>query len=154
MPEVEDRTLVEQPTLVVREKLPVADIPAFLGRAYGMIGAVMGRAGGKMAGMPFARYTRLGEAEFEVEAGFPLVAPVDGSGEVEAATLPSGPAAAVWHIGPYETLEVTYGAVEAWLAERSLEPDGPPWEAYYSDPHDQPDPATWRTEIVQPYKKG
>jgi AraC family transcriptional regulator len=76
----------------------------------------------------------------------------EGAGEVEASTLQGGPAAVIWHIGPYETLEVTYAAVEVWPAERSLEPDGSPWEAYCSDPKEQPDPATWRTEIVQPFR--
>jgi hypothetical protein len=30
---------------------------------------------------------------------------------------------------------------------------GNAWEVYLSDPSAQPDPATWRTEIVQPYRQ-
>ncbi len=27
------------------------------------------------------------------------------------------------------------------------------WEVFFSDPATEPDPATWRTEIVQPYRE-
>ena len=27
-----------------------------------------------------------------------------------------------------------------------------PWEVYFTDPASEPDPVTWRTEIIQPYR--
>ena len=31
-----------------------------------------------------------------------------------------------------------------------VQPLGPMWEIYWSDPEAEPDPATWRTEILVP----
>jgi effector-binding domain-containing protein len=45
-----------------------------------------------------------------------------------------------------------YQAIEAWVTEHNGVIDGPPWEVYYTDPNVQPDPNSWRTEIIQPYR--
>jgi len=36
------------------------------------------------------------------------------------------------------------------LADQGLEAAGPPWEVYERGPAEDPDSATWRTEVVQP----
>ncbi len=46
-----------------------------------------------------------------------------------------------------------YRAVAAWISGHGGEVVDDAWEVYLSDPTAQPDPATWRTEIVQPYRK-
>lgn len=33
------------------------------------------------------------------------------------------------------------------------EPDEDRWEVHLANPANQPDPATWRTEVVQPYRE-
>lgn len=151
MYDVVARTLVERPSLVVKDRLSVEEIPAWLGKVYHLVSERMEETGAIPAGPPFARYTMLGDDEFFVEAGFPLTAAVEGSGQVEASILPGGPAATVWHLGPYENTEQTYRLIQQWLDEHDVAASGPPWETYYSDPTEEPDPATWRTEIVQPY---
>ena len=45
-----------------------------------------------------------------------------------------------------------YQALASWVSSHGGEPAGDPWEVYFSDPASEPDPATWRTEIVQPYR--
>jgi effector-binding domain-containing protein len=45
-----------------------------------------------------------------------------------------------------------YEALADWVERRGGELDGEAWEVYYSDPGEQPDPATWRTEVIQPYR--
>jgi effector-binding domain-containing protein len=49
-------------------------------------------------------------------------------------------------------MKPAYEATERWISEHDGVPEGPPWEVYYSDPNQQPDPSTWRTEIVQPFR--
>ena len=45
----------------------------------------------------------------------------------------------------------TYEAIVTFLAEQHAEALGEPWEIYHSDPDVEPDPAQWRTEIIQPF---
>ena len=41
-------------------------------------------------------------------------------------------------------------AIVAWLDREGRKPAGPPRETYLTDPGENPDPETWRTEIAQP----
>ena len=43
-----------------------------------------------------------------------------------------------------------YEALASWVSSCGGEPAGDLWEVCFSDPASEPDPATWRTEIVQP----
>ena len=154
MYQVFSRQNVEQPTLTMTAKVPVAEIPDFLGKAYATVTEHVARSGLVFAGAPFARYRPLDDefAEFEIEAGFPVLSGAEGSAEVVASTLPGGIAAVVTHVGPYDQMKPAYQAIEAWIVEHDSQAEGPAWEVYYSDPIEQPNPANWRTEIVQPYK--
>ncbi len=154
MYEIEDRTLVEQPTMVMHGKVKLEDIPTFLGRVYHTVETQIREAGAHVVGLPFARYRPLDAEyrEFEIEAGLPVVMAVAGHGEVEASHLPGGPAAVIIHTGPYERMEPAYEAVNSWMRERGAHSEGPAWEVYHTDPNEEPDPATWRTEVVQPYR--
>lgn len=151
MHEVEVVVLEEQPALIVKGTVPVDQIAAFLGRAFRDVMARLAKVGASPVGPPFARYEVMMGA-FSVEAGFPVGPGVTGDGDVELITLPRGEAAVTWHIGPYDTMTTAYAALSSWLSHHSAETAGAAWEIYYSDPQDIPDPAKWRTEIVQPYR--
>jgi effector-binding domain-containing protein len=155
MYEIQERTLAEQPTMVVHGKVKLEDIPAFLGRVYHTVDSQIKTSGAHVAGPPFARYRPLDAEyrEFEIEAGLPVVLAVPGKGEVAASNLPGGPAAVTVHIGPYQRMEPAYDALATWMAERGVHSNGPAWEIYFTDPDEQPDPANWRTEIVQPFEE-
>jgi len=151
---IEDRSLTDQPTMVIHGKVKLQDIPRFLGRVYSTVERQVHESGAHMVGDPFARYRPLDSQyrEFEIEAGVPVLVAAAGHGEVGASHLPAGAAAVTFHTGPYERMEPAYEAIGTWLQERGLAADGPAWEVYHTDPDAQPDPATWRTEIVQPYR--
>jgi effector-binding domain-containing protein len=153
MYEIESRMLDPQPTLVVRGKVATAEMKDFLARAYHLVASRTTECGAHFAGPPFARYRALDAefSEFETEAGFPVVLQVPCSGEVEPSELPGGAAAATWHEGSYNTLTQAYEAVRAWIIERGSIPDSAPWEVYYTDPNEVPDPERARTEIIWPY---
>jgi effector-binding domain-containing protein len=154
MYQVSSRVFPEQPTLVMFAKVTVSEIPQFLGKAYGAVTSQVTRSGLTFVGPPFARCRALDDeySEFEIEAGFPVDRQAHAAGEVEPSTLPAGLAAVVTHIGSYDQMMPAYEAIASWIAEHNGVVDGAPWEIYYTDPNEQPDPATWRTEIVQPYK--
>jgi effector-binding domain-containing protein len=149
--EIELHDLREQPTAVMTSTVGVDEIPTFLGKAFTNTASLLKSQGLGPAGMPFARYQMLGDGRCRIEAGFPALAPPSGAGAVETSTLPAGPAVSIWHIGPYEETASAYEAIIQWVAEAGAEPIGPPWEIYYSDRAE--DPSTYRTEIVQPYRK-
>lgn len=154
MPDITTRHQRQQPTVVMRTTVPVESIPAFLAKAFHDTAEFIGTHGADYAGPPFARYAAVTEdvRVFEIEAGFPVAPAIAGDGEIEASMLPDCDVATVTHLGPYDTMRPTYERITEWLDGHHAVPIGPPWEVYYSDPDRQPDPATWRTDIVQPYR--
>ena len=87
-----------QPVAVVRAHVAVDGIPAFLAGAFGEVVEVLAAQGVEVAGPPFARYG-MGDAGFDVEAGFPTSGPVAPTGRVEVDELPGGPAIVILHRG-------------------------------------------------------
>lgn len=144
----EEITLVEldeQPTAVVRGRVPHDGIADFLGAAFGAVMGAVAASGVQVVGPPFARYRPTAESGWDIEAGFPVSGPFEGSG-VEAGLLPGGPAAQAVHRGSYDSVASTYDRVTAWVSEGGHAPTGPPWESYLDEP-DVPEP---RTLIVMP----
>lgn len=144
----------EQPVAVRSATLAAADIGAWIGPTYGKVAQYLAAHGSHPAGPPFARYRRVDDEKFEVSAGFPVPAAIAGDGDVHPMTLPGGPAAGTLYIGPYDAMAPAYRALVQWLAAHGAVANGDPWETYFSDPTTEPDPATWRTQIVQPYSTG
>lgn len=71
-------------------------------------------------------------------------------GRVRPVDLPAGELAVVVHHGSHDDIDVTYGRLGAWVVDHALAVDGPVHETYLVGPHDDPDPAAWRTEIGWP----
>ncbi|MFD8496090.1 GyrI-like domain-containing protein [Amycolatopsis sp. NPDC059657] len=150
--EIHSRTRDEQHTAVAETTLPISEIGPWLGQQYGAVAKVLATQGLAPAGPPFARYHPVAEGRFHIEAGFPVAAAIDPADGVRPATLPGGPAAETTHMGPYDAIEPAYGALAAWVADHDGELAGDAWEVYLTSPDEHPDPATWRTDIVQPYR--
>lgn len=146
------RPLQPQPALIIRSRIARDEIAATLGQSFGRIVQHALATGGVLAGQPFARYPEFGAGLITIEAGMPLAAPVPGSGDIEAFTLPGGLTAVAVHGGPYDKLSETFTAFERWIAAQGHSPDGPPWEVYVTDPAEHPDSADWRTEIYWPVR--
>ena len=142
----------EQSTAVAEAVLDVAEIGAWLGRHYGTIAGVLAAQGRVPAGPPFARYRPEPGGRFHVEAGFPVGTAIEPADGVRPSTLPAGPVVETVHVGSYETMEPAYGALASWVHEHDGEPAGAAWEVYLTSPEAQPDPGSWCTEVVQPYR--
>ena len=139
--------LQEQDVAVVCGHADVAQIATFLGGAFGEVMTAVEQQGRRVVGMPFSRYHPTGDDEFDIEAGFPVDAPVTGQGRVEASTLPGGPVALVVHHGSYDTLGAAYDAAIADIEKSGERVSGDPWECYLDGP-EVPEP---RTEVFVPY---
>jgi effector-binding domain-containing protein len=142
--------LVERPTAVVRERVRTSELAAFFGTAFGVVARVVTARGAQITGPPFGYYREMPQEWVDVEAGFPVAAPIEPLGRVVPGTLPAGRAAEATHVGPYAALPVTYGAVATAIAATGQQPAAGLWEFYLSDPQREPDPATWRTTVVWP----
>jgi effector-binding domain-containing protein len=148
--EVAIRKLERTPVLFVHKEVPLTGIPAALGEAYNAVFAYAASRGVHPSGAPYARYFTVSPEKVVLDAGIPLLGPLAGEGVVESGVLPAGEAAVTTHIGRYEEMEPAYAAMRAWMRANGRQEAGAPWEIYLSDPQQEPDPATWRTEVVWP----
>lgn len=149
-PQITSTQLMEQHTAVMRETVPMNALPEFFGRAFGAVMAAVGNQGLQVAGPPFGLYRGTPTDVVDVEAGFPVSAPIQGASGVVPAALPECQALEAMHAGPYDTLARTYADIQARMKELGLVPANMMWEYYLSDPAAEPDPAKWKTLVVWP----
>jgi AraC family transcriptional regulator len=142
--------LTEQTVAAVRERVPMTSLTDFFARAFGMVTAAVQGQGATLAGPPFARYRGMPGETVDVEAGFPVTGNVKEADGVSGGILPETDAFEALHIGPYDTLQQTYGAIQQQMAAEGLAPADMMWEYYLSDPEKEPDPAKWQTRVVWP----
>ncbi|MGQ0846264.1 MAG: MerR family transcriptional regulator [Sporichthyaceae bacterium] len=71
-------------------------------------------------------------------------------GRVESVQLPAVELAVTTHAGDHDDIAVTYGALGTYVSAHRFAVAGPVRESYLVGPRDNPDPASWRTEIGWP----
>ncbi|MPV37123.1 GyrI-like domain-containing protein [Georgenia subflava] len=142
--------LQEQQVAGVRLRVRMDEITTIFDTRFTEVLDALTAAGAQPAGAPYARYRGRPTDTVDVEVGFPVTAPFQGTGEVRGGTLPAVRAAEAVHPGSYDTLPETYAAVERWVAENDLQTLEESWEVYESGPESDPDPSTWRTRVVFP----
>jgi effector-binding domain-containing protein len=147
-PEIVD--LERQEAVAVRGEVAVAELPTFFERAFHEAAEAAAASGAEIVGPPFGFYPEMPTETVTVEAGFPVSTAVGNHGNAHRLVLPAGRAVQVLHIGPFDTLAQTYDELASWMADRGVEPAAVMWECYLSDPEADPDPASWRTQIVWP----
>ncbi|PYG01647.1 effector-binding domain-containing protein [Georgenia satyanarayanai] len=140
----------ERPTVGIRRRVPVAELPAFLEEAFDTVAAQVEGAGAHIAGAPFARYRGAPSDVIDVEAGFPLTEPWSGGGDLVVGALPATRAVEATHRGSYTVLRETYEEIERWTGEHDVQVREESWELYEAGPSSDPDPGTWRTRIIWP----
>jgi effector-binding domain-containing protein len=146
---VERTSLPEQHTLVVRSTVSPAEIPAFMGAAFGRVSEVARADGMPISGPPFARVRPEDDGALTLEAGFPVGGVVLGQGDVKASHLPGGPVLRTTHLGDYAGTSRAYQALADYASEHGLRPAGDAWEVYLSEPDD----AVPRTLVILPVRE-
>lgn len=147
---IERRDLAAQPALVIRRRIPRAELQATMADCFGRVFGYCQTVGLPLDGRPFTRYLNTGPGLWTIECGKPLAAPASGQGDIESIVLPGGSAVMAVHGGVYDQLPETYVALEQWIVSNGLEAGQGPWESYITDPAEHPDPADWRTEVYWP----
>ena len=142
-------TLEQRIAAVVRESVRMEAMPDFFGRAFHRSMAVMAAQGVTTVGPPVGVYFGWPSDTADVAAGFPADRPIIADAGVDPLALPGGRAATVVHVGPYDTMEATYGRLMAWLGAQGLTPGEVMWEEYLTEP-DPAHPEAIETRIVWP----
>jgi effector-binding domain-containing protein len=150
MAEIEIIEHTEQPVAVVRSVVMLDAMPDFFGRSYHALSEELAKQGSQIAGPPFARYYGMPTDRVDVEAGFPVAAPITASGDVQPASMPAGRCYEATHVGPYDTLVETYNRVLQQMEADGVTPSEVMWEYYLTDPDDEPDPGKWQTRVCWP----
>ena len=140
-----------QPTLSIRTRTPVQDLPQELGKAYGAIGQYLGELGEQPVGPPFAAYYNLDMQDLDVEIGFPVSRRLPGKDDIEASQIPGGKVATCIYTGPYSEMEPAYDALSQWIEDNGYQATGVAYEMYLDDPAQTP-PQEPKTQILFPLK--
>ncbi|MGO1973715.1 MAG: GyrI-like domain-containing protein [Propionibacteriaceae bacterium] len=143
-------TLIETdavPAVVVRGKVPMAELRDFFDRSFGQIERACAEQGIIPTGAAFARYHGAPTEIVDLEVGLPTGSPVRAAGGVEAGLLPAGRVVTATHIGGYEGLGAAWGQVGDWLGQQGLTPTETLWEVYVTEPAPDVDPDTMRTDV-------
>lgn len=151
--DITTEVLDEVPIVFARRRADVNAVADVLAEALpAVFGFVLGQ-GWAMAGPPLVRHIDQSPAFVTLEAGIPLAeappTPIDHD-DIEAGSLPAGPALTTIHTGPYDTLAEAHAAIDRWMADNDATSGGSPWEVYLTDPGEVPDPADWQTQVFWP----
>lgn len=149
---VSTREVEPRPILSVRATCAPDQISQTLAGLYAEINGAMARMGAEQAGQPLAIYHEFNDERVDLEAAIPTDRAVKSGERVKFGQLPGGMVAVLEYSGPYHELPQGHSAMDIFLEEKGLEPAGPPWEVYITDPTTEPDESKWRTDIVYPVK--
>ncbi|HEX4305668.1 MAG TPA: MerR family transcriptional regulator [Solirubrobacterales bacterium] len=150
--DVQHRAAPPLPAIGIRETVDREDVLAWWQGAIGELRATVGAQGLRSTGPIGGLYAG---GLYEHDRGEAVVfAPVDGQaraiGRVEALVVPAAELAVVMHHGSLVDIDVTYGALGAYVARHELSVEGPLRETYLRDADDTEDPDEWATEIGWP----
>jgi effector-binding domain-containing protein len=135
-----------QPTVVVRVRSAVQDLPQYFDRSFGLLFGYLGQHGEAPAGAPVAVYHNFDMQNLDLEISVPVARPLPGQGEVQASELPARRVATGLLTGPYEALPDFYRALNAWCAEQNLHAGPPAYETYLNNPAETP-PDQYQTRV-------
>lgn len=152
---VHERWQRAEPTVQVTTRTAWADLPEFFDGAYPLLFAHVARHGGGVVGPPGASYgtgAGIDHDDLTVSAWLCVDGelPADPAVGIRPGRLPATRLAVALHVGAFEDMSGTYGAVGRWVAEHDLAVTGPLQERYLAGPPQVTDPNGFRTEVGWP----
>jgi effector-binding domain-containing protein len=139
----------EQPTLCVRTRTPVENLPQTLGKAYGAIMETLGERSEMPVGPAYVAYFNMDMQDLDIEAGFPVAHEHGDHGDVKHGAIPAGKYATCTHVGPYDQMAPAYETLGQWMKEKQLTASGTVYELYFNSPADTL-PQDLKTQILFP----
>ena len=141
----------EQPTLVVRARTKLENLPQLIGESYGKLCAYLEKLGETVSDVPFVAYHNMDMQALDVEIGFPVANPLPEEGEIKSGLIPAGTRIFCIYRGPYGEMAPVYEEMQKWISENRCVPAGPVYEHYYNGPEFPESELV--TKIVMPVKK-
>lgn len=151
--EITRKNMDEIPFLYMRSQVRPSEISNALASMFVPIFQFATAQGIAFAGPPTARYISFGPGMVTIEAGMPVVGPIEDADDIMAGTLVGGDVVSTIHKGPYDRLNLAHEAIQQWMTDNGAAAGGAPWEAYITDPGEVPNPADWLTEVIHPLKQ-
>jgi DNA-binding transcriptional MerR regulator len=149
---VEYRRLPQTAAIAIGDEVRGDDMHAWLDDAFGELRSALDTLGLRRGGVDGALFSSelLEEELGELVAFIPVAGSGGGAGRGRARILPESEYAIAVHVGPFEDLDQTYGALGIAVAQRAIGVQGPIRENYLVGAADTPDPTRHRTEVCWP----
>lgn len=139
-----------QTTAVIRLNIPCEECQQHFGPAVAELFAELGRQGIAPAGPLFDHHFSSPDTHFDFEIGVPTSKPVTPNGRVIASERPAFRAAKAVLGGDYEQLPDAWPEFMQWITAQGLQPANDLWQIFAKGPETDPDPASYRTELIRP----
>jgi len=140
-----------QPTISIRARTPVQNLPQVLGKAYASIITYLNEIGIPPSGAPYVGYFNMDMQDLDIECGLPVAQPAAGNNELKPSEIPAGKQVSCLYTGPYNKIEPAYNAIMDWIPANGHISTGVCYEFYLNDPAETPENELV-TKIVFPLK--
>jgi len=141
-----------QITAVVRLHIPREKCQQHWRPAVSELFGELERQGIAPAGPVFDHHFPAPDTHFDFEIGVPTAKPVIAHGRVIPSERPSFRAAKVVLAGDYEQLPDAWPEFMQWIAGQGHQTASDFWQIFVQGPETDPDPASYRTELIRALK--
>lgn len=149
---IERRRIEQTPAIAIREAVRAKDALSWFLGAMAELCAIVRSQKLAQTGVPGGIFANqlFSHGRGEAILFIPCTGSVRSTARACACTIPQVEVAALVHEGSYSNVDMTYGALAAYVARHALPLQGPIREYYLAGPQDTADETTWRTEIGWP----
>lgn len=129
-------TVEHQPTVVVKVKVPFAEIPQAQRAARAKIDAGLPALYTGALGRTLTRWLPPSGGALDMEMGTIVTRRIEARGEIVPSELPAGRAAHTVMVGPFDGMGAAWQTLFEWCQAEKLKPAGINWEVYGPTPSD------------------
>jgi DNA-binding transcriptional MerR regulator len=149
---IECRRVERAPGVAIREMLRAKDASSWFGDAMAELCATVRTQNLTETGVPGGIFANqlFSHGRGEAILFIPCEGTVQSTTRVSGCVIPEAELASLVHEGSHANVDMSYGALAAYVARHALPLQGPIREYYLSGPQDTADETAWRTEIGWP----
>lgn len=138
--------------ITIRDTCRTDEINTNLGSCYKRLMEYINTHKLTITGPPVCFYHHLNDSLADIEPALVVDRIIDGNSFVSFQETPQIKVVKAVYFGNYDKISEAWAVVETFIQQRQLEPAGPPWEEYITDPMIESDTTKWQTNIYYPVK--